>query len=226
MKQIFLIAGLIFLINSCEKVTEIQDEKYAAKIVGYDPNCATCIVAFSDDSLEVIKLLGESPNNFYRCVNLDKGEFDIGQIIKIKIRQAETFELKSCVQSDPSSDLKSIYVSDYEHIRDFEFNDTINLPYGRCLNDNQKKSSICFDKVVTDSRCPVNVVCVWAGEAIARFTFRSGNNIPISVDLNTGTKDTVISGYKFSFHDLFPYPHTEHQVQPEDYIARIIIEKE
>jgi hypothetical protein len=226
MKQIFLIAGLLFLINGCEKGKEIQDNKYVAKIVGFDTDCATYIVNFPDDSLAIVKILGESRNNFYRCVNLDKGEFDIGQMIKIKIRQAETFELKPCIQSDPSSGLKSIYVSDYEYLRDFEFNDTIDLPHGHCLNDYQNESSVCFDKVVTDSRCPVNVVCVWAGEAIAGFTFRSGNNIPVSVDLQTGTKDTVINGYNFSFPDLLPYPQTEHQVQPADYIARIIIKKE
>jgi len=225
MKKSILIVGIIFLITGCEKRPDSPEDQYIAKIVGFDPNCYTCIVTFPDDSPAVIKLLGESRNNYYQCVNLDKGEFDIGQMIKVKIRQAETVELKPCIQSDQSSGFKSIYVSDYDYVRDFEFNDTIDLAYGHCLNDYQKKSSICFDKVVTDSRCPVNVVCVWAGEAVARFSFKSYYNNPISVDLHTGAKDIIINGYKFSFLDLFPYPHTEHPVQPGDYIARIVIKQ-
>jgi hypothetical protein len=211
------------MIPGCEKGTDRPENQFVAKIVGFDPVCDNCIVAFPDDSLSVIKIFGESRNNYYQCVNLGKGEFCSGQMIKVKIRKAETDELQPCAMSDQSSGFKSIYVSDYEFLWDFELNDTIDLATGQCLKNNQKKISICFDRVITDSRCPVDVVCVWAGEAIARFTLRSDNHNPISFELHSGTKDTVINGFRFSFLDLLPYPHTEHPVQPEDYKARIIV---
>jgi hypothetical protein len=69
----------------------------------------------------------------------------------------------------------------------------------------------------------VNVVCIWAGEAIARFEVTNNGHDPEFINLRAGTIDTVIHSYKFSFVDLQPYPHTERPIQPGDYTARVII---
>lgn len=225
MKKILLIGFLIIVIINCEKGSDLIVNQYVAKIVGFDLNCSTCILYFPNDSLTVKNLLGESQNNYYQTVNLDKDEFEIGQMIKVKVRKAEDNELKACITLYPSFNYENIYVSEYEYYKDFAFNDTINLGYSDCLNDFEKQSTICFDSVLTDSRCPENLICIWAGEAVARFRFKIYKKDPIWIDLHTGTIDTVINEYKFSFIDLLPYPNTEIQTKLEDYKAKIIIKQ-
>jgi hypothetical protein len=114
---------------------------------------------------------------------------------------------------------------DNQYLGNFAFNDTIELNYGRCLSDFERQIEICFDSVLTDSRCPEDVVCIWAGEAVARFKFKLQNNSPVLMDLHVGTVDTVINNYKFSFIDLLPHPNTENQTKSEDYKAKIVIKQ-
>jgi len=91
---------------------------------------------------------------------------------------------------------------------------------GKIAGDDLKLS---FDKVVSDSRCPANAVCIWQGAATAKFSFTK-NGESHSFDLSTITKspgyakDTIISGYKFEFMNLSPYPGTFTPPAPDDQI--------
>ena len=72
---------------------------------------------------------------------------------------------------------------------------------------------LCFDKVLSDSRCPANAMCIWQGAATASFSFtKNGNTHRFSLSTLTlkpnYTKDTVITGYKIEFINLSPYPGT------------------
>jgi len=104
-------------------------------------------------------------------------------------------------------------------------NDTILLAYGNCLKDSESQFEICLDTVLSDSRCPIDVNCVWAGEGKARFKYSINNNPPITIDLRAGVADSLINEYKFSFVDLLPYPLHDKQIKPEDYIAKIVIKR-
>lgn len=102
MKKIALIGIIIISIIGCEKRNDNMENLYIAKIVGFDLNCSTCILSFPNDSLIVKNLLGESLNNYYQTVNLDKDEFKYGQMIKVKFRKPEDDELKACITLYPS----------------------------------------------------------------------------------------------------------------------------
>lgn len=71
---------------------------------------------------------------------------------------------------------------------------------------------ICFDSLITDSRCPEGGECVWRGNATVKVTFHEKGNVHT---FKMGLKgypwmgfpsDTAISGYKIEFIDLVPYP--------------------
>ena len=214
---------LLFSLLACDKVKEDFNMQYSARIVGFDLNCSTCIVSFPDDSLAISKLVGESPDNYYQVVNLNKGDFKIGQKLKLNVRKAEDAELNACITLYPSSNYKNLFLLDYEEYNNLRLNDTVELSYKNCLYDSQKQSYICLDTVLTDSRCPDGIVCVWAGEAIARFKIEKLNSSPVFIDLLEGINDTVINGYKISFINLLPYPKVGIQTKPQDYKARIVI---
>lgn len=71
--------------------------------------------------------------------------------------------------------------------------------------------NLCFDGVMSDSRCPINANCVWQGIALVNFTF-SANNHSESFTLATNNAmkpyntDTVLQGYKIQLINLYPYP--------------------
>ena len=125
-KRTILLMGFLFIgIISCEKEGNDLNRQYIAKIVGFDLNCSTCILSFPNDSLIVKNLFGESKNNYYQTTNLAKHEFKIGQMIKVRVRKEEENELEACITLYASYNYENIYVSEYEHYKDFAFNDTI-----------------------------------------------------------------------------------------------------
>ncbi|MCG2618093.1 hypothetical protein LZZ85_27570 [Terrimonas sp. NA20] len=70
-------------------------------------------------------------------------------------------------------------------------------------------ATVSFDEVVSDSRCPANSLCSWAGIAIARFTLRAGQKeLPFMLSIMPGypKQDTIINGYVIELSDLQPYP--------------------
>lgn len=90
---------------------------------------------------------------------------------------------------------------------------------GKCQTEElgDEKVSICYDKLITDSRCPRNVVCVWQGVGVGQFTFTVNNN-KHTFTLGTGkiapyNSDTTIGRYKIELQNLAPYPGDK-QPQP------------
>ena len=76
-----------------------------------------------------------------------------------------------------------------------------------------KNLSLRFDSVISDSRCPANVVCVWQGEASVKFTIikngtRDFFNLSTINMEPSFRKDTVIYGYKIELLNIYPYPGT------------------
>jgi len=84
------------------------------------------------------------------------------------------------------------------------------------IND---KTSIKFIKVISDSRCPEKVECIWQGEAEVL--------LGITINENYVEKKIVISGklgriLKFENLDILisyldPYPTTTEKTNPEEY---------
>lgn len=81
---------------------------------------------------------------------------------------------------------------------------------------------LCFDSLISDSRCPANAMCVWAGSALAKFSLaKNGESTSFNlVTLKYGNynKDTVLLGYKIEFVNLSPYPGTVPMPIPADQI--------
>lgn len=228
MKKLILLSILIIILPACEKSSIDADSYLIARIVGFDMNCSTCTLEFPDDSLNVKKEIGKSPGNKYQSVNLNKGNYQTGQLLKVKIRKPDTDELAPCIAQYPSYNYKSVFVTEYEDFDNFVLNDTVYLSSNDCLNDVENQFYICLDSVLNDSRCPSGVYCFWEGNATARFKYQKYNSKPVIFDLNTykGFRgDTIIDLYKFTLLGLTPYPNSHQIIKLRDYTAKILIEK-
>jgi hypothetical protein len=88
---------------------------------------------------------------------------------------------------------------------------TVKLEQCLLKNLQGQNVSLCFDKVIEDSRCPINAECVWAGRALAKFTFTANNHSQSFVliagrSMSPYAADTTIDGFKIKFVNLLPYP--------------------
>jgi hypothetical protein len=82
-----------------------------------------------------------------------------------------------------------------------------------------------FDTVRADSRCPIDAICITAGDAtIAVTLMRSGGNE--SRDVHTLPAQSHFSYSKFTvtLTELQPYPRSDRQAKPEDYTAVFVVE--
>lgn len=91
-----------------------------------------------------------------------------------------------------------------------KYDGSTNLKLNECTVQG-KNFTICFDSLITDSRCPYNVECYWAGVAVAKFSLHQ-NNTTVSFYLATNkfsqfNKDTAINKIKISLQDILPHPN-------------------
>ena len=229
MKKIIILLAIFSFMFACEKSQDKISSEYIARIVGFDLNCSTCILAFPDDSLQVKKEIGQSPDNYYQAINLSRGNYEIGQKLKVRLRKAEAAELQPCITMYPSYNYEGVFITDFENFNSLTFNDTINLSYRECLNDPENQIYLCLDSVVNDSRCPTGAYCFWEGNAKVRFKFEKYTDKPVYFSLNTNRQfpaDTIIDGYKFSLISLKPHPALERRINQKDYKAELIVKKE
>lgn len=77
---------------------------------------------------------------------------------------------------------------------------------------------VSFDKVVEDSRCPADVVCIRAGEAVVALqaSWKDGNAL---VQLRTveGGNEASAGAYRVRLARVEPYPLASRPITPADY---------
>lgn len=101
------------------------------------------------------------------------------------------------------------------------------LKYGEtkriCDNDS---TCIKFIKVVSDSRCPSDVVCVWQGTAIIELGTCDAEGGSVNLEIHKPVEYTI-DGIKYSAEltELNPYPDTRHPAELKDYVARIVVKR-
>ncbi len=226
MKKAILLAAGLALLFSCEKNSDEITSAIPARIVGFDLNCSTCILEFPDDSLAVKKFIGKSPANYYQTVNLNKGDFMVGQMLKVKLRLPEENEIKACNSLYPSYNYRNVFITDSRDFDNIAFNDTIELAWHDCFSTTDKTTYICLDSVLSDSRCPQGAICFWAGAVTVKFSFVKSDEPPLFFNLSTypsANSDTIIDGYKFTLVDLLPYPNLKHEISQSEYKARLMV---
>lgn len=86
---------------------------------------------------------------------------------------------------------------------------------------------IRFNTVSNESRCPSDVQCVWAGNAIVSLTLTSSGNQSGSATLNTtlDPKFADYAGYRITLVSLKPYPKSGSNIPTADYAATLEVRR-
>jgi hypothetical protein len=103
------------------------------------------------------------------------------------------------------------------------------LPVGKtaALGGNGGGSRITFRKVTEDSRCPINAVCVWEGDAQIEVTVsRDGAAAETRVlSLSQPNNEARIGDLFVRFVSLAPHPETPEPNRPRAYIAQLVVRR-
>lgn len=86
--------------------------------------------------------------------------------------------------------------------------------------------TVTFEAVVSDSRCPTGVQCVWAGEVAVRIRMSAPNLEPVTTTLHTNldtAKETTYGAWKLSIQAVTPAPTATGGVRAEDYRLTLLI---
>ena len=83
-----------------------------------------------------------------------------------------------------------------------------------------------FERVAEDSRCPIDAICVWEGDAAAVVSLRSPSGESVSLDLHTGggrPRETSFAGYTVRLLALLPAPRSSDAIPPAEYRATLVV---
>ena len=80
-------------------------------------------------------------------------------------------------------------------------------------------------KVLEDSRCPVDVTCVWAGNVKIELEIMDSDRKKISIFLNTGVKPNKLSlqGYALQLISILPPKVEGVSISPEQFQVKLRI---
>jgi hypothetical protein len=84
---------------------------------------------------------------------------------------------------------------------------------------------ITFETVRSDSRCPMDALCVRAGEAVIAVTVARVGEVGIGRELETtpARSSTTYLNFTITLSSLQPYPRSDRQIQPADYVATFVV---
>jgi hypothetical protein len=84
---------------------------------------------------------------------------------------------------------------------------------------------LTFKEVQGDSRCPMDVMCVWAGDAIVAIALTPSKGSSESRELHTQPAGSQISyaNFTIALTALAPYPRLTQPIRPDDYVATFVV---
>jgi len=102
------------------------------------------------------------------------------------------------------------------------------LKVGEQVTISGTELTIKFSSVAEDSRCPVDVVCIWAGNGEIELILHTPGSPVTVATLNTFLEPREISysGYQIKLKDLKPYPKEGIEIDPNEYQATLVIYRE
>jgi hypothetical protein len=86
---------------------------------------------------------------------------------------------------------------------------------------------LTFDRVRSDSRCPLDALCIQAGEAIVVLTLSQSGAAQEERELRTtpALSEASYLSYAIKLVALAPYPRSTQQIRPEDYVATLTVDR-
>ena len=86
---------------------------------------------------------------------------------------------------------------------------------------------LTFERVRADSRCPLDALCIQAGEAIVVLTLSQSASAQDEREVSTtpARSEAAYLSYLIKLVALAPYPRSAQQIRPEEYVATFTVDR-
>lgn len=102
--------------------------------------------------------------------------------------------------------------------------DTVRIVVGQAAVFDGGKLEVAFDTLEADSRCPADAVCVWQGDAAARFRLAVGSRrVGTTLHTTLDPKQVAFDGYVVRLVNVEPYPGTWDRSKPAPPAVAVVI---
>ena len=87
-------------------------------------------------------------------------------------------------------------------------------------------ATLRFVAVPEDSRCPSDVVCVWAGNArVLLRVHREDGEHTVTLNTTTEPRRATVAGFEIQLNDLSPLPRAGAPISPAQYRAKLEVRR-
>jgi hypothetical protein len=94
------------------------------------------------------------------------------------------------------------------------------LRFGERVSVEGTELTILFADVTEESRCPIPLMCFWAGNA--RIIMRAnGSDVPLNTTVEP--HHAKVGQYSIQLKLLRPYPHIDRPIPRAEYVARLLV---
>src|SRR5688500_9815148 len=109
-------------------------------------------------------------------------------------------------------------------------NEEFTLAPGQTATVNDAKISLTFERVTDDSRCPVDVTCIWEGDAVVHVQVKTDTD-EVTRELHTQggeprTRKAPAGQYVITLVKLEPAPRSTAPIDPAAYRATLVVGRE
>lgn len=104
--------------------------------------------------------------------------------------------------------------------------DTLSVGIGQTRQVDGGALAVELRAVENDSRCPVNVTCVWQGDVSTRLGITAGGDTQ-EATLHTGVdpRATTVGAYRVELAHVAPTPVQGEQPDPRAYVAVLVVRR-
>ncbi len=102
--------------------------------------------------------------------------------------------------------------------------DSVAVGYGKTVSVGTVR--VTLRRVESDSRCPLNAMCIWEGDAAVALRFESGgttSDVTLHTHPRGGVVSAVVGGREFRLVGLTPYPSGQGAPVESAYTARLTV---
>jgi hypothetical protein len=106
-------------------------------------------------------------------------------------------------------------------------NQQFTLAPGEAASIESTALRVQFIRVMSDSRCPADAICIWVGDAAVHLRVFEGS-ATTDYDLHTANSEQMTvdhRGVRISLVQLQPYPFSSRTIQPSDYRATLEVRR-
>jgi hypothetical protein len=100
------------------------------------------------------------------------------------------------------------------------------LAVGQSIVVGNQGLRVGFTGIASDSRCPLDVVCVWEGDAAAQIWAEKPSQQRDDFQLHTNPqfqRAATYAGYWVSLLAVAPYPEIDLEIDPNDYVVTVVV---